>query len=389
MILVLSFDRYEQGTDPVIDWLLYYKADFVKITIQDLIQQHTSFRIDINQGRIYVEDTDITDAIEVVWYRRFEDDLHIDMPKNKHTDQAITELSHEVAVTITYLKRILAHKKWMPHHNAIQLEKPEITFLSQQYGLRTPQSIITNSKADVIAFRDTIQSDLIIKPIRHSSYFIDDPYTYSIYTTKLTEATLAAVPDRFVLTLFQECIDAAYEIRVFYLDGAFYATAIIVNTPLDEDSSSEVVDIKLSYESAHINWVPYQLPEAYQEQLHGFMQSINLNTGSLDILKTPSGDYILLEINPVGQYSAPGYRCNYNLEEKIAKWLIRHDQKENNTANSRQSNRENNRENCNTGSSKRSHSTALENKEQKDNKRNNKEQHGVYRSHAAPPSLNV
>ena len=35
MILALSFDHYEQGTDPVIDWLIYHKADFVKVTIQD------------------------------------------------------------------------------------------------------------------------------------------------------------------------------------------------------------------------------------------------------------------------------------------------------------------------------------------------------------------
>ena len=33
----------------------------------------------------------------------------------------------------------------------------------------------------------------------------------------------------------------------------------------------------------------------------------------------------MLEINPVGQFSAPGYRCNYRLEEKIAKWLIDYD----------------------------------------------------------------
>ena len=39
MIVVLSYDFYEQGTDPVIDWLLFYNAPFVKVTYQDLISK--------------------------------------------------------------------------------------------------------------------------------------------------------------------------------------------------------------------------------------------------------------------------------------------------------------------------------------------------------------
>ena len=320
MILVLSFDCYEQGTDPVIDWLLYYKANFIKITIQDLIQTNTPFKIDINKGRVFVKGKDITDDIEVIWYRRFEEELSVNIPKGKFSDQALFELKNEVEVTIAYLKKILSEKKWMPHNDGIKLDKPEVTFLAEQSNIRTPKSIITNNKQDVISFQNTIQSDLITKPIRHSSYFIDKEFTYSIYTQIIKKENLNELPERFVLTLFQECIDAEFEIRVFYLDGKFYATAIII-TKKDND----VVDVKLNYQSENINWIPYKLPEEYEKELDAFMKKIKLNTGSLDIMKTKDGKYVMLEINPVGQYSAPGYRCNYKLEEKIAKWLIDHD----------------------------------------------------------------
>src|SRR5690606_30976121 len=123
------------------------------------------------------------------------------------------------------------------------------------------------------------------------------------------------------LTLFQECIDSEFEIRLFYLDGDFYATAIIIT-----EKENDVVDVKLNYDSDNINWIPYKLPQEYEESIDAFMKSINLNTGSLDIMKTKGGQYVMLEINPVGQYNAPGYRCNYNLEEKIAKWLIKYDE---------------------------------------------------------------
>jgi len=320
MILVLSFDHYEQGTNPVIDWLLYYKANFVKITIQDLIQTDFGFKIDINRGRIFVKGKDITDDIKVIWYRRFEEELVVDVPKGKYSEQALFELKNEVDCTITFLKRILSDKKWMPYDDGINLEKPEVTYLAERFNLKTPKSIITNNKQDVINFQNTVKSDLITKPIRHSSYFIDGKYTYSIYTQKLKKEELKKLPERFVLTLFQECIDVEFEIRVFYLDGKFYATAIIITKKEDN-----VVDVKLNFTSKNINWIPYQLPKEYERLLDAFMKSINLNTGSLDIIKTKGGDYIMLEINPVGQYSAPGYRCNYYLEEKIAKWLIEYD----------------------------------------------------------------
>ena len=141
MILVLSFDYYEQGTDPVIDWLLYHKADFVKVTIQDLIQTDTSFRIDINEGKIFVKGKDITDEVKVIWYRRFEEELVSKLPNSKHSEQALFELKNEVEVTIAFLKRILSDKKWMPHNDGIKLDKPEVTFLAQQNNIKLQKAL--------------------------------------------------------------------------------------------------------------------------------------------------------------------------------------------------------------------------------------------------------
>lgn len=320
MILVLSIDKYEQGTDPVIDWLIYKKANFVKITIQDLISTRTDVKIDINNGRIYIKGIDITDEIKVIWYRRFEEDLMIKLPNGKHSEQVLFELKNEVEVVVAYLKRILTEKTWMPHEDGIKLDKPEISFLAEQFNLKTPKSIITNNKMDVIHFQSEINSDLIIKPIRHSGYFIDGDYTYSIYTQKIDKKKLSELPEKFVLTLVQECIDSEFEIRVFYLDGKFYSSAIII-----PEKKEDIVDIKLNFNTNSINWIPYQLPKEFEIQLDSFMRSINLNTGSLDILKTKDNEYTMLEINPVGQYSAPAYRNNFYLEEKIADWLITKD----------------------------------------------------------------
>ena len=51
------------------------------------------------------------------------------------------------------------------------------------------------------------------------------------------------------------------------------------------------------------------------------MRQINLRTGSIDMIVDQNGNYIFLEINPVGQFVAYGEFCNYYLDREMAKIL--------------------------------------------------------------------
>jgi hypothetical protein len=37
---------------------------------------------------------------------------------------------------------------------------------------------------------------------------------------------------------------------------------------------------------------------------------------------TKKGEYVFLEVNPIGQFGMVSAPCNYNLEKKIAQYLI-------------------------------------------------------------------
>ena len=52
------------------------------------------------------------------------------------------------------------------------------------------------------------------------------------------------------------------------------------------------------------------------------MKDLELNTGSIDFIKTKQGRFVFLEVNPVGQYGMTSYPCNYHLDKKIAEYLI-------------------------------------------------------------------
>ena len=71
----------------------------------------------------------------------------------------------------------------------------------------------------------------------------------------------------------------------------------------------------------------YRLGEI-KEKILSFAKYFNLNSGSFDIIKDKKGKYIFLEVNPVGQFGMVSQPCNYNLEQKIAKYLIKISERE-------------------------------------------------------------
>ena len=52
------------------------------------------------------------------------------------------------------------------------------------------------------------------------------------------------------------------------------------------------------------------------------MKNLKLDTGSIDMIVTLDGEYVFLEINPIGQFGMVSYHCNYHLEKRIAEYII-------------------------------------------------------------------
>jgi hypothetical protein len=323
MIVVLSYSWYEQGTDPVIDWLLYYKVPFVKVTFQDLISKKNNCSINVNNGEIWINGVEVSKQIKVIWYRRFEDDLRLDLPDKFPTDQALFEMKYEIRDLMQYLFVRFSDRVWLPSVKGLELNKLEVLYYGNTQNIKMPRTIVCNNKIELLNFYKSCETGIITKPIKHSGYFIKAEKTYSIYTNSINDDFINTLPDTFVTTLFQEKIKSKFEIRVFYIDGQFFATAIII----DKKSKTQT-DVKLNFETNNINWIPYQLPKNYEEKLETFFKSIHLNTCSFDIILSDKDEYVLLELNPGGQYSAPSERCNYKIEKKIAKWLIKQNEKD-------------------------------------------------------------
>jgi glutathione synthase/RimK-type ligase-like ATP-grasp enzyme len=55
------------------------------------------------------------------------------------------------------------------------------------------------------------------------------------------------------------------------------------------------------------------------------MKKLDLNCGSIDLIKGCDGKYYFLEVNPTGQFGMIDFPCNYGLHRKVAEKLIEFD----------------------------------------------------------------
>ena len=51
------------------------------------------------------------------------------------------------------------------------------------------------------------------------------------------------------------------------------------------------------------------------------MSCLGLDSGSIDMVVTKEGDFVFLEVNPVGQFNQVSKPCNYFLEKEISKYF--------------------------------------------------------------------
>ncbi|MFM2394735.1 MAG: hypothetical protein RLZZ546_2717 [Bacteroidota bacterium] len=318
MILILSTPT-DQDTNGVIDWLMYRKEPFFRLNDGDLMQGITSFNhnpanlletyFEQHSQKIFLKD------IKVVWYRKFAflDDYEKKLGLNNDLlDFVYLEFRNLYNLILSLLegKKSLCMK-------SMTFSKLDILNKANNARLKTPDTLITNNRLKLKEFYTNNNCSIITKSIgeaKHIKYGSNE-FTFAIHKVE----NIDLLPLNFSPSLFQMYIDKEIEIRTFFLDNKCYSMAIF-----SQNNKKTKLDFR-NYDSEKPNrFVPYKLPEIIEERICSFMNSVGLNTGSLDIIKSKkNGEYYFLEVNPFGQFGMTSSPCNYNLHKKIADFLIK------------------------------------------------------------------
>ncbi|MBU3050633.1 hypothetical protein KNV96_21075, partial [Chryseobacterium indologenes] len=120
-----------------------------------------------------------------------------------------------------------------------------------------------------------------------------------------------------------------YELRVFHLKGKNYSMAIF-----SQNDPTTSVDFRNYNQEKPNRFIRYQIPKDLDRKVTKLMKALNLQTGSIDIIKGIDGEYYFLEVNPFGQFRMTSYRCNYNLHYEMALLLKKMDHEKNSSSGS-------------------------------------------------------
>ncbi|HEY9007804.1 MAG TPA: grasp-with-spasm system ATP-grasp peptide maturase [Ohtaekwangia sp.] len=317
MICIFGKRDIDLSTEDVIDWLIFYNEEFIRVNGTDFVQD-ISFKSDSFTFRNIPED-----KIQVCWYRRWQDEGYVpnmiaqSTLDNDNNIKLFTHLKGELNVLSNFLFSRLNNKRWLSHPNELTKTKISVMKKAVECGLLVPQTLITSNKSDLIDFKSQYKR-IISKPIRDVQGFFTSNSFITTKTIEITDDLISELPERFFPSQFQELIVKDYELRIFYLNGEFYPMAIF--SQLDKQTE---IDFRV------YNWVkpnrqvPYKLKDTIREKLQLLMDSLKMTTGSIDMIRARNGDFIFLEINPVGQFGMTSIPCNYFLEKKIAEHLIK------------------------------------------------------------------
>jgi len=323
-MLLIQSDHHDASTTEVIDWLLYFGHTAYERLNNKTAVNICSLRIGGNgKPSVKIGSTNVN-AVSGYWYRRGYFAPAIATGIETHLKGTYTYLDKEYAYYTFALSDVIAQYDHINSFNDNQVNKLTVLMEAQKAGLEIPDTLVTGNPEELEAFMKE-HPRIITKALACSRFklSIQDNFYFnvSLDTAPFEQSDLEQIKrinqGQFLPSLFQAYVDKKYELRVFYLNGACYSMAIF-----SQQNEKTKIDFRNYDQHCPNRCVPYNLPGQLQRRIRRLMQKMRLNCGSLDLIYTPEGKYVFLEVNPVGQFQWLSHYCNFDIERSIAQTLL-------------------------------------------------------------------
>jgi hypothetical protein len=244
-------------------------------------------------GRIW-SDTIALDRAEIgsVWFRRSEP---YRLP-GELSDSEREFAERECGATLFGLWRSLP-VLWVSHPDAIRAAESKALQLAmaQDLGARVPRTLFTNDPSDLARFFEETGGRLVHKVMTQGVLGRDE--RQMVYTSRLLREHLARADLlKSCPGLFQQLIEKACDLRITVIGEQVFAVEI--HSQADERGA---IDWRRG-DVPKLKHLVHPLPGDVSGFCRDLVRSLDLNYGAIDLILTPEGEYVFLEINPTGQF---------------------------------------------------------------------------------------
>lgn len=181
-----------------------------------------------------------------------------------------------------------------PDVDGIASHKPGQLPVAAAHGLRTPRSLITTDPKAARVFCRELGGPVICKPLMGGPLEYPDDRRTGVPTALIDPDT---IDDTVSLTahLFQERITKSHEVRLTVVGTDMFAAEIHAGSDISR------VDWRSDYDA--LTYDVCEVPDDVRAGVLGWLKHFGLSFGAFDFAVTPSGDWVMFECNPSGEWS--------------------------------------------------------------------------------------
>lgn len=187
---------------------------------------------------------------------------------------------------------------------------------AREQGLDIPPTLLTNDAERARAFYAAEGGHVVAKLLRPLSVSMGDA-PFFVYTSDVRAEDLEALETlSHCPVVFQRKIEKRRELRVVYVAGRLFTGA------LDASGSARGrTDWRLA-ESGECSWERARLKPSLAARLKALMRGLGLAYGAIDLIETPEGRHVFLEVNPGGEWGMLEHDLGLPISEAIADALM-------------------------------------------------------------------
>ena len=253
--------------------------------------------------------------VTAVWHRRI--NLGAQLPAELDKQLRNASLGEAIAAAHGMLASLKAFRMDHLHHIRHAENKQLQLQVARELGLDTPRTLTTNDPLAARAFAKSCEGGMVTKML--SSFAIyDEGKELVVFTNPVKLEDLVDLSGlNLCPATFQELLSKSLEIRATVVGHRVMSACIDsqVSTRATHDWRRDGVRMLQ-------DWQPYPLPVEVEEKILRLMDYFSLNYGAIDIILTPDGKHVFLELNPCGEFFWLERTPGLPISEAIAELLL-------------------------------------------------------------------
>jgi len=211
--------------------------------------------------------------------------------------------------------------RWLPGHpeaiRRAQLKASQLR-VAAELGLELPPTLVTNSREEFLDFYNQHNGNVVTKLAGYAfDRTVGEAAGIGRYTEVVSKRAVGyAASLQYCPVIFQAYVPKQLELRITVVGQEVFACEI------HSQQTHHTRHDWRRYDLSFTPHFPHALPPEVQERCVRLVQRLELCYGAIDMILTPDGRYVFVEINPSGQYLWIEDETGLPISEAICNFLM-------------------------------------------------------------------